>query len=184
VELVLASASPRRKALLMAAGIPCTVVPAAVDERPEPNETPRAHVRRLARAKALEVSRGRPLATILGADTIVVVDDEIMGKPADGEDARGMLRRLSGRVHQVYTGVALWHAGEMRDAVALTDVEMAELTEAQIDWYVASGEPADKAGAYAIQGLASRFVTRINGSYTNVVGLPVALVCSWLDGVD
>jgi septum formation protein len=183
VELVLASASPRRKALLEAAGVTCTVIPAEVDEAPEPGETPLAHVRRLARAKALEVARSEPHAIILGADTVVVIDGHILGKPADDADARGMLRRLSGRVHQVYTGVALWRAGEIRDAVEVTDVEICALSDEQIDRYVASGEPADKAGAYAIQGLASRFVTRIDGSYSNVVGLPVALVCGWLDEI-
>jgi len=183
VELVLASASPRRKALLEAAGVTCAVIPADVDETPEPGETPSAHVRRLARAKALEVARSEPHAVILGADTVVVIDGHILGKPADAAAARDMLRRLSGRVHQVYTGVALWHAGEIRDAVDVTDVEMCPLSDDQIDRYVASGEPADKAGAYAIQGLASRFVSRIRGSYSTVVGLPVALVCSWLDEV-
>ena len=181
---MLASASPRCRELLRAAGIACTVVPAAVDETPEPDETPPEHVRRLARAKALEVARSRPNATILGADTIVVIDGEILGKPVDDDDACRMLRRLAGRVHQVYTGVALWHDGKVRDAVDVTDVELADLTGAQIASYVASGEPADKAGAYAIQGLASRFITRINGSYSTVVGLPVALVCGWLDEVD
>jgi len=183
VHLVLASASPRRKALLEAAGVTCTVIPADVDETPEPGETPSAHVRRLARAKALEVARSEPHAVILGADTVVVIDGHILGKPADESDARAMLRRLSGRVHQVYTGVALWRDGDIRDAVDVTDVELCALSNGQVDWYIASGEPAGKAGAYAIQGLASRFVTRINGSYSNVVGLPVALVCGWLDEV-
>jgi len=183
VELVLASASPRRKALLEAAGVTCRVMPAHVEETPEPGETPSAHVRRLARAKALEVARSEPHAIILGADTVVVIDGHILGKPAAAAEARDMLRRLSGRVHQVYTGVALWCDGDIRDAVDVTEVEMCALSDQQIDRYVASGEPADKAGAYAIQGLASRFVSRINGSYSNVVGLPVALVCGWLDEV-
>ena len=169
--------------MLEAAGITCTVIPAAVDETPEPGETPSAHVRRLARAKALEVARSEPHAIILGADTVVVIDGHILGKPAAAAEARDMLRRLSGRVHQVYTGVALWCDGDIRDAVDVTEVEMCALSDQQIDRYVASGEPADKAGAYAIQGLASRFVTRIHGSYSNVVGLPVALVCGWLDEV-
>jgi nucleoside triphosphate pyrophosphatase len=183
VELVLASSSPRRKALLEAAGIACRIIPAQIDETPEPAETPSEHVRRLARAKALEVARSEPHAIILGADTVVVIDGRILGKPAGDADARRMLRRLSGRVHRVYTGVALWHEGELRDAVDVTEVEMSALSEEQIDWYVASGEPADKAGAYAIQGLASRFITRIIGSHSTVVGLPVPLVCSWLDEV-
>lgn len=151
---------------------------ANVDESVRAGETPDAHVRRLAENKARAVmpqAEGRP---VLAADTIVVVDGLILGKPADPEDARRMLRMLSGRAHDVVTGVCL--AGgpttAVQTEVATTSVEFAALTEAEIAWYVASGEPADKAGAYAVQGLASRFVTRIDGSYSNVVGLPVALV--------
>lgn len=183
MDLVLASASPRRQELLAAAGFPCTVVPADVDETPGAEETPREHVRRLARAKALAVARERPEATVLGADTVVVLDDEILGKPVDAADARRMLGRLGGRSHRVYTGVALWHRGELRDAVEVSEVTMAALSSEEIDWYVASGEPLDKAGAYAVQGLASRFVTRIEGSYSNIVGLPVAVVSEWLKGL-
>ncbi len=182
MDLVLASASPRRRELLAAAGFRFSVVSRSVDETPRAGETPREHVRRLARAKALAVARERPSATVLGADTVVALGDEILGKPADAADARRMLVRLSGRVHQVYTGVALWREGHLEDAVEVSDVEMAELGGEEIDRYIASGEPFDKAGAYAIQGLASRYITRINGSYSNVVGLPIAVIYQWLKG--
>jgi septum formation protein len=183
--LVLASASPRRAELLRAAGIDFDVLIANVDESVHRGETPAQHVARLAEEKALRVlpeARNRP---VLGADTVVVVDGEILGKPADAADAGRMLRILSGRQHQVMTGVALIpepaSAGlggsiSLSDGIEVTTVEFAPISPAEIAAYVGSGEPMDKAGAYAIQGLASRFVTRIEGSYSNVVGLPVALV--------
>jgi septum formation protein len=185
VRLVLASASPRRAELLRAAGIDFDVLMANVDESVHPGETPAQHVARLAEEKALRVlpeARNRP---VLGADTAVVVDGEILGKPADPADAGRMLRILSGRQHQVMTGIALIpepaRAGldgsiTLSDGIEVTTVEFAPISPAEIAAYVGSGEPMDKAGAYAIQGLASRFVTRIEGSYSNVVGLPVALV--------
>jgi len=157
-----------------------------VDESVLPGETPEQHVRRLAEAKARAVMGRAMERPVLGADTVVVVDGEILGKPADGRDAARMLRMLAGRTHQVMTGVVLAHEpadagpdlkpGPCDSRLAVTTVEFARLTDQEIDWYVASGEPFDKAGAYAIQGLASRFVTRIEGSYSNVVGLPVAVV--------
>ena len=178
VRLILASASPRRAELLRAAAIDFDVVSANIDESVQGAEHPEEHARRLARAKALDVlgrvEEGRP---VLAADTIVAVDGEILGKPADEHDARRMLRKLSGRAHDVVTGVCLARrAQEVLVEHELTTVEFAPLSDAEIAWYAASGEPIDKAGAYAIQGLASRFVNRISGSYTNVVGLPVALV--------
>lgn len=181
MRLILASASPRRAELLRAAGIAFDVAAANVDESVLPGETPREHVRRLAEAKARAVLPRAGEQPVLAADTVVVVDGVILGKPVDDVDARRMLGILSGRAHEVITGVTLLHepakAGpHVRTDVAVTTVEFAELSDAEIDWYVASGEPADKAGAYAVQGLASRFVTRIDGSYSNVVGLPVALV--------
>jgi len=146
----------------------------------DPEDSPAGYVRRVAQLKAEAVTphaRGRP---ILAADTIVVIDDEVLGKPADAADARRMLRLLSGREHTVMTAVSLVNpaaeSGRIQTGVVRTIVEFAPLSHGEIDWYVASGEPMDKAGAYAIQGLASRFVTRIDGSYSNVVGLPVAVV--------
>jgi septum formation protein len=174
--LLLASQSPRRADLLRAAGISFEILAVSVDETPLPAETPDAHVRRLAEAKARVAATQRPDATILGADTIVVVDGQILGKPSDTEDATAMLRRLAGRAHEVLTGVAIVQAGRATIDVASTRVWFLPLSDAEIGWYVATGEPSDKAGAYAIQGLGSRFVERIEGSYSNVVGLPVALV--------
>lgn len=182
MDLVLASASPRRAELLKSAGFQFSVVPAAIDERALPEEQPDAHVRRLAREKALAAATLAPGATIIGADTVVVVDTVMLGKPVDLRDARRMLRLLGGRWHQVYSGIALWRLGAFRDAVEVTAVEFAPMTAEEIEWYVASGEPLGKAGAYAIQGLASRFVTRIEGSYSNVVGLPLAVVYRLLTG--
>lgn len=176
MRLVLASASPRRADLLRAAGFVFDVDPVEVDERIVEGETPEAHVLRLARAKAAAVAPRHPDAAVLGSDTVVAVDTEVLGKPAGPDDARRMLERLSGRTHRVFTGVALQHGETVLGTVEISAVRMAALTPAEIAWYVASGEATDKAGAYAIQGRASRFVERIEGSYTAVVGLPVRLV--------
>ena len=184
--IVLASASPRRQELLRSAGIPFTVEPANIDETPRAGEAARECAERLAREKALAVWRTRPQDCVIGADTIVVVDEAILGKPVNPADAVRMLRLLSGRVHCVITGVCLVRAGDSRDllraaelartASETTLVTMNALSEDEIRDYVASGEPEDKAGAYAIQGMASRWIPRIEGDYSNVVGLPVALV--------
>jgi septum formation protein len=185
VTLVLASASPRRQELLRNAGIPFTVQPADIDETPLAGESPRECAERLARAKALAVFQRNPQKCVLGADTIVVVDDTVLGKPRDAEDAARMLRRLSGREHGVITGVCvvtpvtsrqLPVASKVKTASETTLVTFCELSDDEIRFYVATGEPMDKAGAYAIQGLASRWIPRIEGDYSNVVGLPVALV--------
>jgi septum formation protein len=180
VRLVLASASPRRAELLRAAVIEFDVLAANVDEVMDPEDTPAGYARRVAQLKAEAVIPLAPGRPILGADTIVVVGNDVLGKPADAADARRMLRLLSGREHTVMTAVCLVNpaaeSARIQTRVAHTTVECAPLSDAEIDWYVASGEPMDKAGAYAIQGLASRFVTRISGSYSNVVGLPVAVV--------
>ena len=178
--MILASRSPRRAELLAAAGISFEVLAADIDESVRPGEDPAAYVERLAIEKARAVLALRPTATVLGADTTVVIDDLILGKPVDVEEATAMLRRLRGRVHDVFTGVALVCATGVLSAVDRTRVWFAPMTDEDIAWYVASGEPVDRAGAYAIQGLASRFIPRIEGSYTNVVGLPVALVSSIL----
>ena len=208
-RIILASTSPRRAELLRAAGIEFDVMPANVDETVHPGETPEAYVQRVAEAKATAVrhrANGRP---VLAADTVVVIDEVILGKPVDREDAKRMLRMLSGRGHQVLTAVTLLSGadplgppkplsgeggsgpreglGKVRPAltrVETTVVEFAPLTHDDVEWYVATGEPDDKAGAYAIQGYASRFITRIDGSYSNVVGLPVALVYEMINSLE
>jgi septum formation protein len=177
--LVLASASPRRRELLANAGIPFTLRPASVDESLRPNEAPQSYVRRLAASKALSVPCHEG-ECILAADTTVVIGGQILGKPEDAADAARMLALLSGRSHEVITGICLRHAAQIHIDAAVTQVFFHPLSPAQIDAYVASGEPLDKAGAYGIQGLASRFIPRIEGCYFNVVGLPVSLVASYL----
>jgi septum formation protein len=189
--LVLASASPRRQDLLRSAGISFAVQPADVDETPLAGESGRECAERLAREKALAVARERPEDVVLGADTVVVVNDVILGKPVDADDAVRMLRMLSGRAHEVITGVCVVRRvarsasggkkhGIENPGVRITSettlVTFGAITDDEIRDYVATGEPMDKAGAYAIQGIASRWIPRIEGDYSNVVGLPVALV--------
>lgn len=178
MELFLASRSPRRRELLEAAGIPFRCVAGDVDEALQPGVKPEDAVRMLAEAKALKGAESCTSGLVLGADTLVALGDEILGKPVDREDARRMLRGLSGSCHRVLTGVALIRISDGRRLVnhACTEVHMRALTTAEIEAYVASGESDDKAGAYAIQETADRFVTHIEGPYDNVVGLPVALV--------
>jgi septum formation protein len=187
MRLVLASASPRRAELLSAAGFVFERLAVEVDERLRQHETPSEYVRRLAMeksARALELVErstddGPAEAghyVVLGADTAVVVDGRILGKPIDDGDGAAMLRQLSGRSHEVLTGLSLRGTGWERGEVTATTVEFAAITDADIAWYVESGEGRDKAGGYAIQGLASRFIPRIEGSYSNVVGLPIAAV--------
>jgi septum formation protein len=173
--LVLASHSPRRREILSNAGIEFVCRPAAVEERREDGEDPRAYVERLARAKATAVDAA-PGEIILAADTVVVVDQHVLGKPSDTEEAAWMLRHLSGREHEVITGICLRSGDRMLVDAETTRVRFITLSEGEIAEYAASGEPMDKAGAYAIQGLASKFIDRIEGCYFNVVGLPVSLV--------
>ena len=175
MALVLASQSPRRREILERAGIEVQVCVAGVDESMVAGESPEEHVRRLARAKAeaVPVPEG---GIVLGADTAVVAGGEILGKPADPDDAARMLRLLSGRWHEVVTGICLRAAGGLVVDAQTTRVRFAPLTEDEIRSYAGSGEPMDKAGGYAIQGLASKFIERIEGCYFNVVGLPMALV--------
>lgn len=180
MTLLLASASPRRAGLLRAAGFDFDVRPAHVNESVHVDETPDQYVRRIADAKARAVLADAVDRVVLAADTTVVVDGRILGKPADAADASRMLRLLSGRRHQVITAVTLARDARLMTRVAVTDVDFARLSDHEIAWYVASGEPFDKAGAYAVQGLASRFVIGIDGSHSNVVGLPVALVYAML----
>lgn len=177
MPLVLASRSPRRAELLTRAGYRFEVVAADIDERRRAGEAPAKLVRRLAWEKAAVVAARHPGAVVLGADTVVVVDDDfVLGKPRGDADAARMLRCLSGRAHDVLTGVALRAPHGRRAGVQSTRVFFRTLSPDEVAWYVATGEPADKAGGYAIQGRASRFVSRIEGSYANVVGLPVELV--------
>jgi len=181
VRLILASASPRRAELLRAAGYEFETVVADVDERVRKGETPAEYVRRLATEKSAAVQAADVI--VLGADTTVVIDGEILGKPRDDDEAAAMLRRLSGRRHDVLTGVSIRQGAHEVGRVDSTAVWFSPLTKEDIAWYVASGEGRDKAGAYAIQGLASRFIPRIEGSYANVVGLPVAVVAELLRSV-
>jgi septum formation protein len=173
--LVLSSRSPRRSEILRQAGIPFVIRPADVDETPIPGEPARDYVIRIARKKA-EAAAATEGDIVLGADTTVTIDGEILGKPWDSADAVRMLEMLSGRRHQVLTGICLRSAEETIEDCAETSVWFAALSSDEIADYAASGEPLDKAGAYGIQGLASKFVERIEGCYFNVMGLPVALV--------
>ncbi|HJQ33988.1 MAG TPA: Maf family protein [Pyrinomonadaceae bacterium] len=176
--LVLASSSPRRAEILRAVGWPFETHAAGVDETRRPSEPPEDFVRRLAREKAEAVAQSRLFGLVLGADTTVVVDGEVLEKPRDAEDARRMLRLMSGRWHEVLTGVALVRAetGRARVGLERTRVRFAETSEAEIAWHVETGNVLDKAGAYAIQGRAALFIEAIDGDYWNVVGLPVRLV--------
>ena len=180
--LLLASASPRRRELLEQVQLAFEVAPMDVDESAQPGETPAALVERLAVAKA-EAARDRlaPGQWVLAADTVVAVDADALGKPADFADAAAMLGRLSGREHRVVSGMALWRPGEaMRARHVTTRVRLRELSPADIETYWATGEPRGKAGAYAIQGRGAAFVEWIEGSYTNVVGLPLFELEAWL----
>lgn len=174
-RLVLASASPRRKDLLASVGVDVAIQPADIDESAKPGETPQELVRRLAvtKAEAIEVAKND---MVVGADTVVVVDGEILGKPVDHDDAGRMLDLLSGRDHRVLTGVAVRGGDRTESEVAIAQVTMRHLSVADIAWYVRSGEPMGKAGAYAIQGAGSLFVTEIVGNHSGIVGLPLPVV--------
>lgn len=190
MALVLASASPRRQELLRAAGIAIAVQPTNIPEEPLDGEAPKTFAERLAREKAWVIFKQRPTDLVLGADTIVVVDGQILGKPVNPADAERMLRLLSGRTHEVTTGVCVMgpKAGAGPPASSKTEttlgdtrsettrVTMNALSDEEIRAYIATGEPMDKAGAYAVQGIASRWIPRIEGDYSNVVGLPIPLV--------
>ena len=174
-RLILASASPRRAELLRQVGIEPECRPAHIDETPQKGEHPADYCRRLAKEKAAAIVSRFVIddRAVLGSDTIVVLDGEILGQPRDADDARAMLGRLSGRTHQVMTAVALWHKDRWRQAMSVSDVTFRSLRDEEIRAYVATGEPLDKAGAYAIQGRAAAFVPYMAGSYSGVMGLPL-----------
>jgi len=192
-RLVLASASPRRRELLAQAGFSFEVHPAHIPEDPLPDEDPIAYVVRLAREKADAVfaqlsgtqlsSDGAAALQVLGADTTVTLDNHILGKPEDAADAARMLRMLSGRTHRVITGVAVITSNTTEVAAEVTGVQFLALSDEEIAEYIATGEPMDKAGAYAIQGRAARWIPRVQGCYFNVVGLPIALVSTILESL-
>ena len=181
-RLILASKSPRRRYLLEQAGLEFFVIPSNLEENSIPLSSAESYVRRLAEAKAKDISQKYPDSWVIGADTIVFIDNTMLGKPGSRPEARRMLRRLSGKTHQVLTGYCICceTAGRLFSETIKTDVCFKELTELQINWYINSGEPFDKAGAYAIQGIGTFLVKCIHGSYTNVVGLPVCEVMEFL----
>ncbi|HHB90706.1 MAG TPA: septum formation inhibitor Maf [Anaerolineae bacterium] len=178
--LILASASPRRRQLLTALGIPFSIDAADIDERRLRGETPQAHVRRLAEAKAQTVAARHPGHVVLAADTIVVLDGEILGKPKDEDTARAMLRALRGRMHLVMTAIAVMGEGELLSDLDISRVFMRDYTDAAIEAYIASGDPMDKAGAYAIQNRAFHPVARLEGCFAGVMGLSLAMAARLL----
>lgn len=181
-SVILASKSPRRRYLLKQAGINFVVVPSQIDESKIWMKKPEEYVKKLAEAKASDVAYKYPDSWVIGADTIVVIGDAILGKPRSIDDARNMLLRLSGQTHQVYTGFAICCKARERlfSQIVKTDVLFKNLSEEEIQWYIHTPEPFDKAGAYAIQGMGTFLVRSIHGSYTNVVGLPVCEVIEFL----
>jgi len=183
--LILASKSPRRRDLLAQAGLAFEVVPSTVDEknlRMHTQDKPEEYARVLAEAKANEVARQYPDSWVIGADTMVVINDTVLGKPRDTAEARYMLETLSGKTHKVLTGYCICciNLGKSRSETVKTNVRFKQLTSPEIDWYIGTQEPFDKAGGYAVQGLGSVLIKRIEGSYTNVVGLPMCEVVEYL----
>jgi len=188
LKFILASASPRRRELLAAARFDFDVVPSSVPEVHQPGESPEEYVARLSRDKAAVVAAQYLDRWVIAADTTVLMGDELLEKPVDAADARRMLAAIAGKTHMVYTGVTLQNAaaGFHETRVAESEVRILPLTEREIDWYIATGEPFDKAGAYAVQGIAAMFIDSVHGSFTNVVGLPLALLYQMLRkaGID
>jgi septum formation protein len=188
LKFILASASPRRRELLAAARFDFEVIPSSVPEVHQPGESPEEYVARLSRDKAAVVAARYLDRWVIAADTTVLLGDELLEKPVDAADARRMLAAIAGKTHMVYTGVTLQNAaaGFHETRVAESEVRILPLTEREIDWYVATGEPFDKAGAYAVQGIAAMFIDSVHGSFTNVVGLPLALLYQMLRkaGID
>ena len=177
-RIILASASPRRAQLLRQIGVDFELAPGQIQERPHPDEAPPDYITRIARAKVIAIARKRDSGLVIGADTVVVLDGRMLGKPEDENAARTMLRQLSGRWHAVMTGVALYDVTTRQEVADFdkTLVKFAQLTDREIEWYVKTGEPMDKAGAYGIQGFGGLLVEEIAGNYYNVVGLPLPLV--------
>ena len=182
-QVILASQSPRRRELLSLVGIAHTVMPADIDESALPDEAPVPHVERLARAKALAMASHHPDAVVIAADTIVVLDGEILGKPRDAADARAVLARLAGRMHTVFTAMAVARHGHVESAVEEVDVTFRALSADDIAHYVATGEPMDKAGSYGIQGVGATIVERIDGDYFSVMGLGLRRLVELLERV-
>jgi septum formation protein len=180
VQVILASASPRRQHLLAMIGVPHDVVPADIDESYTPGEQPIAHAERLARAKCAAIAAGAPNAIVIAADTIVVIDGDVLGKPADEADAARMLRRLAARTHIVFTAVAVAHRARMESDVEAVAVSLRALDDATVAAYVATREPMDKAGAYGIQGYGAAIVERIEGDYFAVMGLAIGRMLALL----
>ncbi len=183
VRVILASQSPRRRELLTLVGITHDVLPADIDETVWPNEEPVPHCERLARSKAETLAAQHPEALVIGSDTIVVVDGDILGKPRDREEAIAMVTRLAGRSHVVHTAVAVAHQGEVRSGVESVGVTFRDLTPELIAAYVDTGEPMDKAGAYGIQGFGATIVERVDGDYFAVMGLPLGRLVELIRGI-
>jgi len=179
--LILASGSPRRKQMLTDLRLPFTIDPADVDETPLPDEPADAMVLRLARDKADVVAARHPHDWVLASDTTVALESHVLGKPKDADDARRMLNLLQGRTHQVHTAICLRKGSEVYDMIDTSNVTFRAMTPEQIDWYVATGEPLDKAGAYAIQGTGGLFIERLDGSFATVMGLCTEKLCNLLD---
>jgi septum formation protein len=181
-KLILASKSPRRSDLLEQAGLTFSIVPSDFDESSVAMSDPESYVETLAKSKAIDISEKHPDSWVLGADTIVLIDNSILGKPGSKDEARSMLKQLSGKTHQVITGYCLCcqTKNDIISETVKTDVRFKTLSDAEIEWYIQTGEPFDKAGAYAIQGIGTFLVKSINGSYANVVGLPVCEVIEFL----
>jgi septum formation protein len=186
LRLILASASPRRRELLQQAGVPFTVIPSNTDENIRPGETPEVYALRVAREKATDVAAHQSGNWVLGADTIVAIDNTILGKPCDAADGFRMLRLLSGRLHRVMTAFVLLdpNGRTYANQIVTSQVNFKALTDTQIQDYLATGEPFDKAGAYAVQGLGAALVEKVEGSYTNVVGLPLDEVLTVLHSAE
>ena len=182
MTLILASQSPRRRELLQQVGLTFTVQPAHIDETRHPNEPPASYVQRLALEKAQAIHTLNPTATVLGADTTVVLNGEVLNKPANIAEAEQMLRALSNRTHQVHTGIAVVAPNHQRTHIETTNVTFAEIPEQELAHYLATGDSLDKAGAYGIQGYAARWIPRIEGDFFNVMGLPIAATIRLLQG--